>query len=727
MNEKIFEYEEKVYELKKELNSLIQEYESGNIQDKLIAFQKINALKNEIKSMDIQLNILKQKISSTPANQPLQQQHTLNSIKQPVERLKQQQPINPYTPPQKVINKSNRKNKDLENIIGKTIMAIVSAVLLFFGLFAFAPVILPMISDEIKVLLMFFVSGIITGVGYRMFKKDRTNKFNTVVMGCGFGAIYISLYLTAGYFNLMNEYALYTLIIIWSFVMLKLSDGDKGLKILNYVGIFISIMFAAIAKNNIPQIMVLLYVIIIESIFVIYELIKNKKIQVEDSIMIALSLYVLSFFDKSIGEINNIDDVIFLFLSFIPFMITCYYIKNIKDKNNDVLFLASCFLTIPLYLRLNIFDNKFIYIAISLMNISMILLLENKSKKLQNNKFISDIQIMPMVFASIATALTILNLSDFKSGPLFTDNKYSIGFYIIFFTLLFITLFFIFYGFKNKKKNIKIFSIFMVAAMFLGSWEELTIGVMLLIIVTVIASMIITKQSGDLSKTFLYIYILITIAYIINFTIEHIIKFTGYNFAIEDDLHALLLMLSFTLLNTSIYYTKIGRGWFNDKKEPVLNMTAFVINMIIIVCSSIAIYNIDNMFIKMFMVMLMLIPYVIAGKKFILSKDTEIITAILFTIFTIIMLTAYEAPTLIVTIDCIIVSIICILLGFAINKKTFRIYGLILSLISVVKLILIDISFKGELANAISLFICAILCLGISYIYNIVDKKYKNK
>ena len=53
MNEKIFEYEEKVYELKKELNSLIQEYESGNIQDKLIAFQKINALKNEIKSIDI--------------------------------------------------------------------------------------------------------------------------------------------------------------------------------------------------------------------------------------------------------------------------------------------------------------------------------------------------------------------------------------------------------------------------------------------------------------------------------------------------------------------------------------------------------------------------------------------------------------------------------------------------------------------------------------------------
>ena len=106
--------------------------------------------------------------------------------------------------------------------------------------------------------------------------------------------------------------------------------------------------------------MVLLYVIIIEFIFVIYELIKNKKIKVEDSIMIALSLYVLSFFDKSIGEINNIDDIIFLLLSFIPFMITCYYVKNIKDKNNDVLFLASCFLTIPLYLRLNIFDNKFI-------------------------------------------------------------------------------------------------------------------------------------------------------------------------------------------------------------------------------------------------------------------------------------------------------------------------------------------------------------------------------
>ncbi|MBD5457743.1 MAG: DUF2339 domain-containing protein [Lachnospiraceae bacterium] len=59
------------------------------------------------------------------------------------------------------------------------------------------------------------------------------------------------------------------------------------------------------------------------------------------------------------------------------------------------------------------------------------------------------------------------------------------------------------------------------------------------------------------------------------------------------------------------------------------------------------------------------------------------------------------------------------------NESAFRLYGLILFMTSVFKLIMIDIKYDSTLENAISFFVSGILCFIISFLYNKIDHSLK--
>ena len=728
MNQKIIQYEEKVYKLKQELNTIIQEYESGDIKEnEEIYIHKILALKEEIKSIDIQLNILRQKLHIQSTKQAPRNCKQIITDKE-CEKQKYQ-----YTPPVKTNqtqqakyqyskpSPQDKERKDnIENIIGKTIMASIASILIFIGMFYFAPAILPYINDNIKVLLMFVISGIVTGIGAKMFAKDNNNKFNVTLLGCGFGMIYISLYLTAGYFHMLNQYLLYFLVALWSLVILRLSEKAKALKFLSCAGVIISITFATLANSEIPELLVVLYAVVIETIFVIYGFIKHKKLKLEDAMTISTTLSILSILNPGLGTINAMR-IIFAILAFVPFVILFYYVNNLKKEKDILIIYISSLLGVSLFLSLSIFKGNIESLILILVYLAVLTIFERK-KTLVNKKLINTAEIIPMAIILIASIISVLNVCFYENILENAKGLFDLFVYII---LVIITISIIAYAFKYKRKNFKIFASFMAVLVLFVSNNETILFVMSIIIVTSVLSMLYTKQSGNTSKTCLYLYVLMFISYLLQYLDDTF--FILIEGPMANDSLALVSMIMFLAINTAICYTKLGRNWFNDKKEPTLAMTASIVNALILIYGSTELQDIDNVVIKMLFIMLLIVPYIIAGKKLMKNKSTEVLAAMLFTVFTMIVLSAYSAPSLIITIDSLIASIICILLGFAIDKKSFRIYGLVLSLTSVAKLVLIDIAFKGTLSKALSLFVCAILCLGISYIYNIVDKKYKNK
>lgn len=86
-------------------------------------------------------------------------------------------------------------------------------------------------------------------------------------------------------------------------------------------------------------------------------------------------------------------------------------------------------------------------------------------------------------------------------------------------------------------------------------------------------------------------------------------------------------------------------------------------------------------------------------------------------------LNVFSAATYVMSICVLIFAIGCIAAGFRLQAKPFRIYGLIITLICVVKIVLFDIEYSSSIMLPLGLFITGILCFVISWGYAKLEKQ----
>lgn len=103
---------------------------------------------------------------------------------------------------------------------------------------------------------------------------------------------------------------------------------------------------------------------------------------------------------------------------------------------------------------------------------------------------------------------------------------------------------------------------------------------------------------------------------------------------------------------------------------------------------------------------------------YICTKYTVLIIAILYRL---------EAASYVFSMAGLILAIVFIVAGFGFRLKAFRIYGLILTLLSVLKLILFDIEYSSDIMRPLGIFISGILCFVISFIYSKIEKQISDK
>ncbi len=152
--------------------------------------------------------------------------------------------------PQKADAKPKSASKFEENLGGK-VMGIVAAVLVFVGLFLFGSMLYERLGDVARVAILFVVSFFILGLGLFLERK-RKSWFTTSLVGCGFGAIYISLFLTALYFEMFEVEVLYILLFFWLlgtglYVFLRQSFT---VALLGQVGIAFSVIFGCLGIES---------------------------------------------------------------------------------------------------------------------------------------------------------------------------------------------------------------------------------------------------------------------------------------------------------------------------------------------------------------------------------------------------------------------------------------------------------------------------------------------
>ena len=107
------------------------------------------------------------------------------------------------------------------------------------------------------------------------------------------------------------------------------------------------------------------------------------------------------------------------------------------------------------------------------------------------------------------------------------------------------------------------------------------------------------------------------------------------------------------------------------------------------------------------------------------SKNPHgILIGIKYTLFISYLLKEASVVNIVYSIVFILVSAACVVVGMRFRVKSMRIYGLVLSMISIFKLVMLDIYYDSLVMRAFSFLLAGLICLGISYAYGRFEKTY---
>ena len=209
----------------------------------IMAYARIGKIEKENQSLR---HMLQQLMNQSTPNPTLTERLQPSQPREQSQQLKQIQPIQqpaPAVPPAA----EPKPQKNLENVFGKNVVGIIAAVLMFIGVFAFGTLVLTSMTDIIKVISSFVVSGAVAIAGLLWTKKNNTI-WSNIVAGCGMGMIYISIFLTHLHYHMIDNIATFALIFAWAMgvIVLARKFAIPSLSYLALTGCVISSLLAQV-------------------------------------------------------------------------------------------------------------------------------------------------------------------------------------------------------------------------------------------------------------------------------------------------------------------------------------------------------------------------------------------------------------------------------------------------------------------------------------------------
>jgi uncharacterized membrane protein len=192
-----------------------------------------------------------------------------------------------------------------------------------------------------------------------------------------------------------------------------------------------------------------------------------------------------------------------------------------------------------------------------------------------------------------------------------------------------------------------------------------------------------------------------------------------------------ILLLILTILGCLMYYFKYDRSDTNEKTAlgTLLEVNELIILFICVLCISFVhksptesiLYYLITVF--AFLLAYLRVGPVLRGKA---GTVREILAGIKFTVLVLAVVNGnsdWFDKTYIFSLVCMATAFLCIIVGFNIKSKSLRLYGLILTLVCVLKLVTFDVSELNTELRVVSFIGGGIICFIISLIYNTSEKK----
>lgn len=715
MNErlaKVLDYEQRLLRDRQELQNLIAESDQ---QDSQLILDKLDYFAVELTHMQRQIQLLKGDVAQKA---PI--------TAQPVATVRDNVP---HTHPTMAASKSNALQappavtalqtkapqtkpavaKDLEKTIGKSLMGIFASVLIFISLILFATLILPYFNDTAKMVTTYVVSFAFIFLGLFKLKKDKENKFYIALTGCGVGALYISLLLSNIYFKVIGDITLYVLIALWGAGICYLSKLQNRLfEIIGHLGILISIMFGCILctlNSDATKFTVLLLFYLVSS--VAFYVVHCKRALRENIIFHCFNLvncFLLSTFSLFTLTPG------FSFSYIIMPVILAFYIGILFWNHTEGSWGAfGVFMSIyiyTLYCSLTIFPTgsdtitSTVYFIIAAL---LILALERKSPENRWGQYIPQIV---LIWTSVAS-IEYIPIPDFY-GMIF----------LVMLPLLAL-------GFLRKNAICKysvLICLFPVCFQCTAKVSYFLCGIVAIVAIF----FCIYKCREQYSMVYKYCTHGLTLLFMLC-TLSDMLHDLAQFLYLEDIRFSMVPAITYTLF--AVYNICMLKSCFGKNLKTGIeerHSPYYIINVGLMLYGLSLIGEKGDGFWHLLAIFTTLAVFMLNAKNLLDKRDNMlcgIYVGLKFAILIYVILGSFDAVNYVVSIVFFIFAIACIMLGFQFQYKALRIFGLVLSMVSTFKLIMVDITYDNTLGHALSFFISGILCFAISLIYNFIDKK----
>ena len=787
-------FENELLLTRKKLNDLIYEYQhrDQNLQNNVIYQDKLRYLEVELQYINNQLQLLK-RAQSEGVNANVQAQNMVgafvNNATAPVNMAEKTVPIetvttqneqnsamqtpmtqnpmvqtpvtqnlvvnqqtqkaaNPYpavsysnmgrnTAPTTPV-KSPRTTQDYEKLFGKNLMGIFASVLIFISLIIFATLILPHLTDTLKMLAMYIAGFAVLSAGLLLHRKNRENLFYIAIIGCGVGSLYLSLLLSNLYFKMIGDLVLYALILAWAIFVKYLTKikhyvftiiGQAGILIASILGTalcvheadpqkffvlsifyFISaVVFSNIGRNY-------LQALVRSSINGVTEEEIRANIQASDENQSGYEHNLCTHICKTLNVI--VYTVGFALMTDSVYIDAAYPGPSFLIVANILLFMG--------YLLLEFFfsykekcSNGLAFQILSMVNAVLLVFLFHETKLLEKDwsfAFVYLVAVAALLYVEKKDAAYklfsqlwcfVLLFIGCINNPWMKDHLYA-----------YLTVVpFMLYG-KWKKDIIYLGAgVVYLTGLPLFIWSTYRMNsIESLIMLTILyGAFLYTSRKTDQTWFKIAGYIVLC------FTTMRLVYDISYNETVRTNpglITFFVLAVIHLILNKLEYFGK----------EKATEGVMLGINALLMLAGCGFMNASDEILWKLPVILIAVLLFLANSEKLLPKhKYMGYYIAFKYTVLMLCILGSFDVVNYAVSICLLVFAIISIIAGFYKDMVTFRLYGLILSMISIVKLIMIDIKYDSTVETAVSFFVSGVLCFVISFIYNRIDSRLRGK
>ena len=698
--------------------------------------QELQECKREINELQHRINVLADKVGrlsaesektvveniQTPTWEISQQPLSVSQKRNNEQKTPQRPPIQKIKTQQKPkVERIRSTNQNMEGNIGKNLFAIIASILILIGVGIFISTIYEYIPEFVKIIAIYLFGFVMVGLGIGVYFKNKNN-FWLGLASCGTAELLVSIIASYTYFKVISLPITFAFIIAWvigTFVLTKVKP--TLFKIIGYIGFLSSIILGLdLLHATDGKMFIALFIsyIAVNTFFIL----SHKNLQKLNLSILYIGMLALGLFSSTFYYIPELQDV--------------YHFTELSPLPNYIELHCWMALYIAVLNVIHLFKYKeyngsyAIYSGLSLIFTVI---------------YLSDFEteILYMISTAIVTGLWVLNtikcgannkglLFDFIATPtfllitllsMFSDNTTFLLVVII--PIVTLTLLYT----KMHDYASGFMGLLCFAFLFAADLPELLMCTICLIFAISLFALTRNEQKwGLIVKNGWYSWTLCCIMILLD-TLSSNLTYNATSYEAVNLISDSMLVATFVIIaiiNTvrivqSAYTKSIG---FNHNAESIF---LYIVNGLLI-CNGLNILGPNDMELLPTLVMIF-VMFILLSVTLWQPLNTEwkrqyltLIHCVKFTFYFWFLMMTFEAEMIFINIAMLICAITAIVIGFKIRSKPARIYGLILSLISSISLVLFSVSFDSTLQVAGGIIVCGLLCFVISFIYSKASK-----